>query len=85
MDASEGFSDIKGPVYGVVAFLKLTSGLNYVPGAKVYIGADAQTVTSSAAGSAVGLYVGPAITSAATGLVGDILIGCEYQQPGLVF
>jgi hypothetical protein len=85
VDASAAIEDVKGPVYGVVAFLKLTVGDNWVPGQKAYIGADAQTVTSAVTGSPVGIFQAKAITSAASGQVADILIGCQYQQPGLVF
>jgi hypothetical protein len=80
VDASQGFSDFAGPQYGVVASLKLASGQNYTPGAPVYLtSTDAQTVTSAAGGSSIGLFQGRTITSAATGLSGDVLVGARYN------
>lgn len=84
VDASQAIEDVAGPVFGVVASLKLTAGVNYVPGLPVYLTAtDAQTVTSASAGSSIGLYQGPAITSAGAGLYGDVLVGARYGLSGL--
>lgn len=86
VDSSEGFSDFAGPVYGVVASLKLASGQDYIPGLPVYLtSTDAQTVTSSSGGSSIGIYQGRAITSAATGLSGDVLVGARYGLGGIQF
>lgn len=85
VDASQGASDMGGPVYGVVASLYLTSGDAFVLGAPVYLTSDPQTVTVTQPGSApyIGLFVGQqAITPAATGTKGDIQLGLRYQVGG---
>lgn len=77
-DSSEAISDVAGPVYGVVAFMTLTTGDAFNPGDKVYMVASApQTVTSSDPGNgySVGIFQGAAVASAAAGQTGDILIG----------
>lgn len=84
---NEASSDLGGPLYSVVASMTLTTGDALFPGTLVYIGADAQTVAVTQPGSdpTVGLYVGPAISSAAAGQKGDILIGARYGMSGLTF
>jgi hypothetical protein len=87
VDASTGPSDMEGPVYGVVCSLYLTNGNAFVPGGKVYLTTDAQTVTSTQPGSesAIGIFVGPAITPASSGVKGDVKIGLVYGGAGLQF
>ncbi|MBX4188338.1 MAG: hypothetical protein KW793_04375 [Candidatus Doudnabacteria bacterium] len=85
VDASQGASDMEGPVYGVVASLYLTSGDAFVLGAPVYLTADPQTVTVTQPGSdpSIGVFVGQAaITPAASGTKGDIQIGLRYGVGG---
>lgn len=66
-DASEKASGIPAPVFGVEATLKLLSGDAFTFGAKVYTNsADAQTVTITANGTAIGHYVGSAVTAGAS-------------------
>lgn len=80
VDGSQAIEDVAGPAYGVVASLKLTSGVDYIPGKPVYLTTtDAQTVTSQAGGSSIGLFQGRAIVSAAAGLTGDVLIGARFN------
>lgn len=83
VDASQGISDLAGPVYGVVAFFKTTVGDSYTPGAAVYMGADAQTVTVTDPGSndSIGIYQGRALTGAA-GVTADVLVGSRYLSGG---
>lgn len=78
VDASQAISDVEGPQYGIVCFFKLTSGDAFFPGVKVYIGADAQTVTVTAGGNSIGIFQGTAITPSGTGFVGDVLTGARY-------
>jgi hypothetical protein len=82
VDASTGLSDLSGPVFGVVASLYLDTGTSLNPGDSVYISnTDAQHVTTTQGGGtdlAIGIYVGPAITSSAAGAKGDILIVARY-------
>lgn len=83
VDASTGFSDVAGPVYGVVAFFKTTVGDSFTPGCAVYMGADVQTVTVTDPGSndSVGIYQGRAFTGAA-GVTADVLVGSRYLSGG---
>lgn len=79
VDASEAISDIKGPVYGVIASMVLATGVAFAKGDLVYgidgvAGANAQTVTSVADGSPVGLYQGDTVASATAGQLGEVLI-----------
>lgn len=80
VDASVGASDMAGPQYSVVASLYLTSGDAFTSGAPVYLTTDAQTVTVTQPGSesAIGIFVGSAVTPAASGTKGDVRIGCVY-------
>lgn len=88
VDASAAIENLAGPVYGVVAELKLTTGDTFAPGAKVYLTAtDAQTVTSVQPGAEphIGIYQGKNIASAAAGAVGEILVGARYGADGILF
>jgi len=81
VDASEAISDMAGPAFGVVAFFTLKTGDAFNPGDPVYLTTtNPQTVTSGAAGSAVGVYVGAVVASAAAGQQGNVLVGA--YQPG---
>jgi hypothetical protein len=87
VDASVALSDLKGPVYGVVASLKLKVGDSFAPGDKVYVTVtDAQTVTVTDPGDAnhIGIYQGAAVTAAA-GSKGDIMVGNRFGGTGLQF
>lgn len=79
VDASQAIEDLAGPAYGVVAFFKATASDAWHPGDKVYIGADAQTVTSAATGSSVGIYVGSTISSAIAGQSINVLVGARWS------
>lgn len=79
VDASQAIEDIAGPAYGVVAYFSVTTGDAWHPGDKAYIGANAQTVTSAATGSSIGLYVGSTIASAASGTTVNILVGARWS------
>lgn len=85
VDASVGLSDLQGPSYGNVYGMVLKSGDSFTPGASIYATVDPQTVTVTAAGSAVGLFVGVAVTPAVTGTRGDCLIGANYGPSGTKF
>lgn len=79
VDASEGFSGIPGPQFGVEASLTLKTGDAFSPGVKVYgVDADPQTVTSVADGSAIGIYQGKTVASASAGQKGTILLKNNY-------
>lgn len=84
VDASVGASDMAGPMYGVVASLFLNSGDAFTSGAPVYLTADPQTVTVTQPGSdeSIGVFVGPAITPAASGTKGDVKLGLRYGVGG---
>jgi hypothetical protein len=85
VDGSAAIEDMAGPIYGVVAFFKATAGDAWNPGDPAYIGADAQTVTSVAGGSSIGVYQGKAVASAASGTNLDILVGCRFGLSGIQF
>jgi hypothetical protein len=86
VDSSVGASDMEGPVYGVVASLTLKTGDSFTLGAPVYLTTDAQTVTvTQPPGSdpSIGMFVGQiAVTTAAAGAKGDILVGLRYGLGG---
>jgi hypothetical protein len=79
VDASQGISDMAGPVYGVVAFFNGKVGDSFTPGCAVYLTSDAQTVTVTDPGSNdhIGIYQGRALTGAA-GVTVDVLVGARY-------
>lgn len=83
-DASVAIEDVAGPVYGVVAEMKLKSGDAFTPGCKVYATVvDAQTVSVTDPGDTfhVGIYQGKSVTAGASS-VGDVLIGARYGLGG---
>ena len=68
-DASEKPSGVPGPVFGVEASMKLKSGDVFHPGDLVYTSAvDAATVSVTANGTAVGMFVGPQVTAGSASL-----------------
>ena len=83
VDASQGFSDMAGPVYGIVAFFNGKVGDSFTPGCLVYLGSDAQTVTVTDPGSNdhIGIYQGRTQTGA-TGSTVDVLVGARYSAGG---
>lgn len=77
VDASASIDDVAGPVFGVVASLKLKATEAFAPGALVYLDpADAQTVSSVQPGTepSIGVYQGPNVASATSGQLGEIYI-----------
>jgi hypothetical protein len=88
VDASEGFSDLGGPLYGVVASLILDTGSTVNPGTLLYystVGAQNVTPTQPGSDPAIGIWVGPAVSSSAAGAKGDVLVGAAYGMTGLHF
>ena len=74
VDAAQAFEALSGPVYGVVATMKLKVGDSFVPGGDIFCSAvDAQTV-SSAGTKLIGVYQGAAVT-AVSGSQGPVLLG----------
>ena len=72
--SAQAIEDIAGPVYGVIAKLKLKSGDSFVPGGVVYACAvDAQTV-SSAGTYPIGVFQGASVTAGASS-EGEVLVG----------
>lgn len=85
-DASAAIEDLAGPVFGVVAEMKLKSGDAFTPGIKVYVTTtDAQTVSITDPGDHfhIGIYQGKSVTAGASS-VGDVLIGARYGMAGLI-
>lgn len=96
VDAAQVSPGFVGPKFGVTARVTLKTSDAFNPGDKVYLadGADSATVSSTDGGATghvgnnVGIYVGPAVASAAAGQQGDVLIGCRYPagaQAALIF
>jgi hypothetical protein len=87
VDAAQAITDMSGPIFGVVAKLKLLAGDAFEPGDKVYltVAGDAQTVTSTDPGDHmhVGIYQGVSVGSAAAGQEGEVLVGARYGLDGL--
>jgi hypothetical protein len=86
VDAAQAIEDLAGPVFGVVAKLKLKAGDAFAPADKVYLTAvDAQTVTSVDPGDGkhCGIYQGKTIASAGATDEGDVLIGARYSLGAL--
>lgn len=74
VDAAQAIEALSGPVYGVVAKLKLKSGDSFVPGGAVYACAvDAQTV-SSVGTNQIGVFQDAAVTAGALS-EGKVLLG----------
>lgn len=91
-NAAEVGPGFAGPKYGVVANPILNTGDAFAIGAKVYLidALSCQTVSSTDPGdhNYIGIYQGPAVTSAAAGQKGPVLIGARYPSAtatGLVF
>jgi hypothetical protein len=82
VDAAQAAVGFVGPKCGVTAALTLKTGDAFNPGAKVFLAdaADSATVSVTDPGDAnhVGIYVGPAVASAAAGQTGPVLVGCRY-------
>lgn len=74
VDAAQAIESIAGPQYGVIAKMLLKSGDSFVPGASVYYGGDAQTVSATGT-NAVGIYQGAALT-ASSGSEGEVALLC---------
>jgi hypothetical protein len=74
VDAAQAIEALAGPVYGVVAKLKLKVGDSFTPGALVYATAvDAQTVSITGT-HPIGIFQGAAVT-AVSGSEGPVLLG----------
>lgn len=71
-----------GPKYGVTVRATLKTGDAFAVGGKVFLanGQTTQTISSVDPGDAnyIGIFVGPAVSSAAAGQTGDFLIGYRY-------
>lgn len=81
-DAAAGSPAMSGPVHGVTVLATLKTGDALVAGGKVYLdaGTGTRNVTSTSGSSvAIGIYQGPAISSAAAGQQIEILIGAQYK------
>lgn len=85
VDASAAIEDEGGPMYGSVFQMTLATGAAFVPGAAVYLTSDPQTVTSVSAGSSVGIFQGRSVASAASGQLGDVLIGARFAYTDIHF
>lgn len=86
VDASQKATSIPGPVYGVQASLTLKTGDAFNPGDQVYVTAtDPQTVSITANGSSIGVYVGLAVASATAGQTGIVHVGSRYPSDVLSF
>ena len=72
VDAAGAIESVAGPQVGVIASLKLKSGDAFVPGAAVYFGGDAQTVSVTGT-YIVGYFQDAAITANASS-VGNVLL-----------
>lgn len=84
VDASVAISSLPGPIFGVVAEMKLKTGDAFTPGCLVYgTAVDAQTI-SSAGTKAIGVYQGITVASAASGDVGEVELGHRYPGDTLV-
>jgi hypothetical protein len=82
VDAAASIQTLAGPVYGVVAKLKLKTGDAFTPGAAVYCtNVDAQTVSITGTNK-IGIFQGAAVTGAA-GVEGPVLIGAA--STGVVY
>lgn len=76
VDAAAAIEALSGPVYGVVAKLKLKTGDTFNPGDLVYCSSvDAQTVSSTGTNQ-IGIFQDPTIVGAA-GVEGRILLGAN--------
>lgn len=86
VDGAAAIEDMAGPMYGSTFRFALASGQNYPTLCKLYLTTtDAQTLSSAATGSYVGIYQGPALTSAPTGTFGEVLLGATYNMSDTQF
>jgi hypothetical protein len=83
---SQSIQDIPGPVYGVVCKLQLKTGDSLNPGDAVYLdpGTGTQGVTATGT-KQVGIYQGPAISSAPAGSLVEVLVGARFGGDTLKF
>lgn len=86
VDASQGVTDVPGPVYNVEAKLIAKTGDAFNPGDAVYLdpASGAQNV-SSAGTKQIGVYQGPVIASAVAGQEILVLLGCRHPGDSLKF
>ena len=89
-DASQGPSDMGGPLFSVVVSLTLDTGSSLSPGSPVYLSSvGAQNVAGTDPGSSdsIGIYTGTqgTLSSSVAGQKIDVLIGARYGMSGLVF
>jgi len=83
VDAVQAIEALSGPVYGVVAVLKLKTGDSFTPGCLVYCSSvDAQTVSVSGS-HPIGLFQDAAVTGAA-GVEGKVILAA-VSTANLVF
>jgi len=83
VDAAQASGRITGPVYGVVCKFTLTTSDAFNPGDAVYHDvSDPQTVTitQGAGAESVGVFVGPAVASAAAGEQGEVHVGSQVPS-----
>jgi hypothetical protein len=86
VDASQAASEIPGPEYGVIAKLVLKTGAALNPGDSVYLDPANGTYHVQEAGTkAIGIYAGPAISSAVAGQLIEVLLGCRHPGDVLKF
>lgn len=86
VDAAQALVTIPGPKYGVVAKLTLKTGEALAVGGLVYL--DPATGGDGVAASgtkAIGIYQGPAISSAYAGQKIEVLLGCRFPADALMF
>lgn len=84
VDAAQAIEALPGPVYGVIAKMKLKVGDVFAPGAFVYASAvDAQTVEATGA-NPIGIFQDASITAVA-GSEGSVLLGAVGPLGSLVF
>jgi hypothetical protein len=89
VDASVGTPALEGPIYGITATFTLKTGDSLGLLAPVYLdgadGAQYVTATQPSSGIAVGIYQGPAISSAAAGTQVEVLVGQTLSAALAVF
>lgn len=89
VDASQAIADLPGPVYGVVAKMKLVAGQTINPGDQLTgaVDVDAQTVTGTlpVGTNPICIYQGPAIVAAAAGTQIEVLLGQTVASGALSF
>lgn len=82
VDAAQVSAGIVGPKFGVEVQLKANTGDAFTAGCKVYLIDATDTMTVSVTDPSdhnyVGVYVGPAISSAAAGQLITVLVGARY-------